>query len=129
MPKSADYSKYPYSRLTEKIINCAIEVHKSLGCGYVESAYENALVCELMKRGLSYEQQKPIDIFYGNFRVGRHKIDLVIENKVIVELKHVKRFCATDVKRLLSYLKATNIKIDLLINFAKVKIEVKRVIL
>lgn len=124
-----EYSEYPFSELTHKIISCAIEVHKSLGPGFVESAYENALVFQLTKNGLKYERQKQIDIFYDNCKIGRHRLDLVVEEKIIVELKVVKNFCTDDTKRMLSYIKAAGLKVGLLINFAKAKIEIKRLIL
>lgn len=128
-PYNKNSALYPHSKLTEKIIGCAIEVHKALGPGFVEKAYENALICELTKVGLRYERQKPVGILYKNTKVGKHKLDLVIEDEIIVELKSVTNFCTADVKRLLSYLKATNHRVGLLINFAKPKIEVKRLIL
>ena len=120
---------YPHSNITQKIIGCAIEVHKTLGPGFKESAYENALICELTKLGLKYEKQKLINISYKGAKVGRYRLDLVIDDKIIVDLKTVKNFNAEDKKRLLSYLKATNKRIGLLINFAKPTIEIKRLIL
>jgi GxxExxY protein len=128
-PPCTSYGKYPCSDITEKIIGCAIEVHKTLGPGFKESAYENALLCELTKCGLSYEQQSPVRITYKGTVVGRHRLDLVVEDKIVVELKAVKSLSLEDNKRLLSYLKATGIQIGLLLNFAKPIIEIRRLIL
>ncbi len=123
------YGRYPYSDVTHKIIGCAISVHKSLGPGFKESAYENALVIELDKQQLRYEQQKPVEIGYCGRQVGTYRIDLLVEDKVIVELKCAKRVNIEDRKRLLSYLKATNMKVGLMINFAKPVIEISRLVL
>ena len=128
-PGRATYNKYPHSDVTEKIIGCAIEVHKALGPGFKESTYENALLSELTKCGLEYEQQKPVKVTYKGMTVGRHRLDLLVEEKVVVELKAVKGLSSEDTKRLLSYLKATGIQVGLLLNFAKPIIEIKRLIL
>jgi len=124
-----DINRYPHSDITEKVIGCAIEVHKTMGPGFKESAYENALIHEFAGLGLKYERQKPVDIPYKGAKVGSHKLDLLVEGKVIVELKAVRDFNIEDKKRLLSYLKATNMKVGLLINFARSTIQVKRLIL
>ena len=128
-PGRAPYNKYPYSDITEKIIVCAIEVHKTLGPGFRESAYKNALLSEFSKCGLEYEQQKPVKVTYKGVTVGRHRLDLVVEDSVVVELKAVKSLSSEDTKRVLSYLKATGIQIGLLLNFARPVIEIKRLIL
>jgi len=121
--------KYPYSKITKRIIKCAIEVHKVLGPGFVESIYENALICEMKQDGLKVERQVLVSIGYKGNNVGEHRLDLVVEDSVIVENKAVKEFDNVHYAQLLSYLKATGKKIGLLINFAKPKIEVKRIIL
>jgi GxxExxY protein len=126
---STSYHKYPHSDITEKIIGCAIEVHKALGPGFKESTYENALLCELTKCGLKYEQQKPVKITYKGTYVGRHRLDLIVEEKIVVELNTIRSLSSEDTKRLLSYLKATKINVGLLLNFAKPVVEIKRLIL
>ncbi len=123
------YTSYPHSDSTARIIGCAIEVHKLLGPGFVEKAYENAMACELRKAHLHFETQKSVNIIYKDTKVAKHRLDFVIEGNVIVELKSTSRFSMEDIKRLLSYLKATKLKVGLLINFSKARIEVRRLVL
>jgi len=120
--------KYPHSEITEKIIQCAIEVHKVLGPGFLESIYEKALVCELKRVGLKVEEQVLIPIVYKEIAIGEHRLDLLVEDKVIVENKTVSEFDKVHLAQILSYLKATNKRIGLLLNFAKTKIGIKRII-
>ena len=89
---------YPYSDLTQRIIGCAIKVHKTLGPGFKESAYENASICELAKSGKKYEHQKSVSISYKGTNLGRHRLDLLIENEIIVELKTAKNLNAGHAK-------------------------------
>jgi GxxExxY protein len=121
--------EYPYSKLTDSIIKCAIEVHKTLGPGFMEGIYENALIYELRKNGLRVEQQKLVDVKYKGECVGEHRLDLLVEDTVIVENKTVTEFNDIHFAQILSYLKATEKKIALLLNFADTKLQVKRLIL
>jgi GxxExxY protein len=105
------------SELTEKIIGCAYEVFKELGSGYLEKVYENAMMVELAKRGLSAVQQAQIDVSYKNVVVGEFVADLLIEDKVIVELKAVQSISSVHEVQLVNYLKSTGKEIGLLINF------------
>jgi GxxExxY protein len=114
--------------LTGKIISCAIEVHKKLGPGFLESVYQIALPMELVKHKLTVETQKGIKIFYDNKEIGLHRLDLVVEGQVIVELKTVKEFDDSHIAQLISYLKASGLKVGLLINFAKEVLKIKRVV-
>jgi len=121
--------KYPYSEITDKIIKCAIEVHKNLGPGFLENIYESALIYEMKQQGLKVENQKVISILYKGTIIGEHRLDLLVEDKVIVENKTVKEFNDIHKAQILSYLRATGKRIGLLINFAKTKIDIKRIIL
>lgn len=123
------YKNYLESSLTEKIIRSAIEVHKNLGPGFLESIYENALIKELMHNGIKHESQKMVNVFYKGEKVGEHRIDLVVEGKIIVELKSIKSFEHIYRAQLISYLTATNIRLGLLINFGKTKIDIDRIII
>jgi len=129
--KTTEYTegKYPYSKITEKIIKCVIEVHKTLGPDFVENIYENALVYEMKQEKLRVEEQKLVSVLYKGVKVGEHRLDLLVENAVIVENKVVKEFNEIHQAQILSYLRATDRRIGLLINFAKTRIEVKRIIL
>lgn len=121
--------KYPYSKITDKIIGCAIEVHKTLGPGFLENIYESALIYEMKQHGIKFESQKAISISYKGIIIGDHRLDLLVEDEVVVENKAVKEFSDIHKAQILSYLKATGKKIGLLINFANTRIDIRRVIL
>jgi GxxExxY protein len=108
---------YPDSQLTEKIIGRAIEVHKQLGPGLLESAYEAALCIELEDAGLKYKRQLPFPVIYKGRNIGEYRPDLIIEEKVIIEIKSVERMDPVFEAQLLTYLRITGIHIGLLINF------------
>jgi GxxExxY protein len=114
--------------LCDKIIGCAIEVHKELGFGFLEKVYENALMVILKEKGINAEQQKNIDVYFHNENVGEYFADILVENKVILELKTVKNITENHQAQLLHYLKATGIKIGYIINFANEKLEFKRMV-
>jgi GxxExxY protein len=114
--------------LTDKIIGCAIEVHKKLGPGFLESIYENALIIELQRQNLRIEQQKEVMIKYDGEEVGRHRLDLIVDNTIVVELKAVKNIEDIHFAIVKSYLKASGKEHGLLINFSRPVLEVKRVI-
>ena len=114
------------TRLTEKVIGCAYEIHNSLGCGFLEKVYENALAHELGKAGLKVKQQCPISIKYDGVVVGEYIADLLVEECLIIELKAVEELSRIHFAQCLNYLKATNLKVCLLMNFAKIKVSIKR---
>jgi GxxExxY protein len=113
------------NQLTEKVIGCAFTVANVLGCGFAEKVYENAMVHELKKAGLMVEQQRPITVIYEGVVVGEYFADLLIEQKVLVELKSVRSLEEIHTAQCLNYLAATGIPICLLLNFGK-RVEVKR---
>ena len=117
-----------HETLTEKIIGCAIEVHKKLGPGFLESIYENALIIELHKQNLQVEKQREVVIKYDGVEVGRHRLDLIVDNTIVVELKAVKNIEDIHFAIVKSYLKASGKEHGLLINFSRPVLEVKRVI-
>jgi GxxExxY protein len=117
-----------HETLTEKIIGCAIEVHKRLGPGFLESIYENALIIELQRQKLHIEQQREVIIKYDSVEVGRHRLDLIVDNTIVVELKAVKNIEDIHFAIVKSYLKALGKEHGLLINFSKPVLEIKRVI-
>lgn len=105
-------------KVTEEIIGGAIEVHRTLGPGLLESAYEDCLAVELELRGLRFERQKPLSIEYKGRRVAADfRIDLVVERQVIVELKAVEKLLPVHAAQLLTYLRLSNTRYGLLINF------------
>lgn len=114
--------------LTDKIIGCAIEVHKKLGPGFLESIYENAFILELEKHNLHVERQQEVIVKYDGIEVGRHRLDLIVNDTIVVELKAVKNIEDVHFAIVKSYLKALGKQHGLIINFSKPVVEVKRVI-
>ncbi|MDD4062071.1 MAG: GxxExxY protein [Kiritimatiellae bacterium] len=123
--------QYPCKDITERVIGCAITVHRELSSGFVESVYENALVHELTKQSIAVEQQKIFQVFYDGCLVGVHRADLIVEGQVVVELKAVCELTAQHISQLMSTMKAARLKVGLLINFAESRLidGVKRVVL
>ncbi len=105
--------------LTERIIGAAIEVHKVFGPGLLESVYEEALCHELTLRGIAFKKQVPVDLVYKDHVISGHKLDVLVEDEVVVELKSIKRMPNVFVSQTITYLKATNLKRGLIINFGE----------
>ena len=115
-------------RITERIINCVYRVSNTLGSGFLEKVYENALAIELRQNGLRVEQQHPIRVFYSNNPVGDFVADLMIEDRVIVEIKSAKALDEVHSAQCMNYLRAAGLKVCLLINFGRPRVEVKRIV-
>lgn len=106
------------NKLTEQIIGCAIKVHRSLGPGLLESAYQECLFFELKKAGLLVEKEKPLPLVYDDVKLDcGYRIDLLFENQIVIELKSVEILNDVHTAQVLTYLKLSNCKIGLLINF------------
>jgi GxxExxY protein len=106
------------NQITEKIIGCALEVHKNLGLGLLESAYEECLYYELNNLGLEVKRQLALPLVYKDVKLDAgYRIDLLVENKVIVEIKSVEAIAEIHKAQLMTYMKLANIKIGLLMNF------------
>ncbi len=116
---------YKHSGITEKVIGAAYKVYNALGHGFLEKVYENALALELRKVGLGVEQQYPAAVRYEGELVGDYVADLVVDGKVIVEVKAVRALENVHEAQLIHYLKATGIEVGLLLNFGP-KMEIKR---
>ena len=117
------------NQITYQINGAVFEVNKVLGPGFLEKVYENALKVELKRRGLKAECQVPIEVFYKNNLVGEYFADILVEGKVIIELKTVKTIDKVHEAQLLNYLKATGLKVGLIVNFKHPKAEIKRMVL
>jgi GxxExxY protein len=115
-----------YQELTSEIINAAFEVHNTLGFGFLEIVYERALLLELQNRGLKAESQLPVRVFYKEQEVGTYKVDILVENEIVLELKAITTLRVEDELQLVNYLQATKKEIGLLINFGSQKVEFKR---
>jgi GxxExxY protein len=113
--------------ITEKVIGAAYAVSNKLGCGFLEKVYENALVHEVRKAGMTVSQQQQIRIMYDEVEVGYYEADLVVEGLVLVEIKTVRELSEIHMAQCMNYLRATGIRVCLLINFANPKVEVKRI--
>jgi len=118
-----------YSDLSYQIMGAVFEVHKKLGPGFLESVYQKALIEELSGRGMNVETERVIDLIYKDKKIGAHRLDLVIEDKVVVELKTVEGFSIHHKAQLTSYLKASGYKLGILVNFSKAKVEYRRVLI
>ncbi len=115
--------------LTYKINGAVYEVHRTLGEGFLEKVYENALLLELRDQGLKAESQVPVPVFYKNQMVGDYWADLVVEDSVIVELKTVDELSSVHQAQLLNYLRATGKPLGLLVNFKGKKAMIRRLAL
>jgi len=116
----------PPDRLTQRVIGCAIAVSNRLGAGFVERVYENALAHELRKAGLAIAQQRGLTVVYDGVVVGAYVVDLLVEERVIVELKAVRALDTVHQAQCINYLRVTGLPVCLLLNFGRPRLEVKR---
>jgi len=122
---NADYQDFKHKELTEKIINIFYRVYNKLGYGFLQKVYENAMMIEFKREGILAISQSPIKVFYGGDVIGEYYADILVDNKVIIEIKAAKRLVEENEAQLLNYLKATDIEVGLLLNFGT-EPEVKR---
>ncbi len=126
---STDDDKWLYKDLTYRIIGAAMEVHNELGNGFLEYVYEEALCYELRLQRIPFQKQVEIDIYYKDHLIPKkYRADLVVDGKVIVEIKATSGLTKVDEAQLMHYLKATKYRIGLLFNFGKEKLEERRII-
>ncbi|MCB0221808.1 MAG: GxxExxY protein [Chrysiogenetes bacterium] len=116
------------NEITEAIIGAAFALSNTLGSGFLEKVYENALALELRLLGLNTVQHAPIEVLYRQECVGEYFADLLVENSVIVELKAIQKLDPTHMAQVMNYLNATGFKIGLLVNFGQPRVEVKRLV-
>ena len=122
--KNQDY----LNKISEKIIGCAFTVSNTLGSGFLEKVYQNALVIELLNEGLEVEKEKAITIFYQGKIVGEYFADILVNQQIIIETKAVQSLNEIHQAQLLNYLKATKLPLGLLINFGTPKVQIKRML-
>ncbi len=115
------------SKITDEIIAAAIAVHRELGPGFIESVYEQALAVEFALQGIRFVHQKPIPLFYRDHQIGEHRLDFLIEDKIVVELKAIDSLENVHFAIVRSYLKATGLSDGLILNFSTMPLTVKRV--
>ena len=121
-------SKLLHEDITKKIIGAAFEVHHQLGYGFLERVYQRALQIELLRRGASAEVEKRIQVHYKGIVVGDYDADLIVDGRVVVEIKVAPQFDKRDEAQLLNELRATGIKVGMLVNFGRNKVEYKRLV-
>ncbi len=121
-------SEYKHKEITGQIINAAHTVHNRLGYGFLEKVYHNSLVIELRKSNFFVEPEKPVKVKYDDHIVGEYFADIVVDNKVIVEVKAADKYNSLFETQLLNYLKATDLKVGLIINFGS-SVQVKRMVM
>ncbi|HOD47499.1 MAG TPA: GxxExxY protein [Opitutaceae bacterium] len=120
---------HPHDPLTQRIIGSAFTVYNTLGYGFLEKVYENALVHELRKAGLHITQQKPFPVFYDGINVGDYVADLLVGDSLIIELKSAKAIDDSHIAQCLNYLKAARLRHGLLLNFGPQRVEIRRLIM
>ena len=123
---NTDEQRSELNKITEFVIGGAMTVSNTLGCGFLEKVYENALAVELRRAELKVEQQRELLVHYTGVLVGSFAMDLVVEDRVIVELKAVKAFDDVHVAQCLNYLRAAELPVCLLLNFGNPRLEVRR---
>jgi GxxExxY protein len=119
--------KYKFSELTGKVIGCAMEVHKVLGNGFQEVIYQRALAIEMESQGLGFSREFEIPIFYKDAEIGSRRVDFLIENKVMLEIKAIITLEDVHLAQAINYLEAYKLEVGLLINFGSKSLEFKRV--
>jgi GxxExxY protein len=120
---------HEFEALSGQIIEAALHVHKALGAGFLESVYENAMKVALRKRNLAFESQREVRVLYESEEVGLHRLDLIVNNEIVVELKAIKALEDLHFAQVRSYLKATGLRVGLLMNFNAPTLVVKRIVL
>jgi len=119
-------SEYKYSDITEVVIGCAMKVHSKLGRGFPECIYQRALAIELEKIKMPYQREQEWKVYYEGQLIGKRRVDFVIMDRVLMDLKAISNFDPSDYNQILNYLEAFNMEIGLLINFGKKSLEFKR---
>ncbi|MCK4676361.1 MAG: GxxExxY protein [Gammaproteobacteria bacterium] len=114
--------------ISQRVIRCAFDVSNTLGAGFLEKIYENALCVELERNGLKFQTQKPITVNYKGFQVGEYIADIIVEDKLLLELKALETLCRSHDAQVMNYLKATNLSVGLLLNFGRPKLGIKRIV-
>jgi GxxExxY protein len=128
MHKVDDLPAQDLNEITQRVIGCAYTVSNTLGIGFVEKVYENALALALRKGGLRAAQQHPIRVTFDGVAVGEFFADFLVEERVLVELKAVSMLTQEHTAQALNYLRATGLEVCLLINFGRTKVEIKRLL-
>ncbi len=114
--------------LSQRVIGCAFEVSNTLGAGFLEAVYENALCCELESQGITFQRQKSLEVKYKDRIVGSYVADVIVEGKLLLELKALSRMAGEHEAQVMNYLRATGLSVGLLLNFGTPRLGVKRIV-
>jgi GxxExxY protein len=114
--------------ISQRVIGCAMDVSNSLRPGYLESVYESALCLELNAQGIAFERQKPLTVHYKGQIVGTFVADLIVESKLLIEIKAVRKLNVDHEAQLINYLHATRVPVGLLLNFGSPRLEIRRLV-
>lgn len=117
-----------YKQLSYDVVGCAQRVHSALGPGFPEAVYHKALCCELMKADIPFETEKQSEVFYDGVLCGQFRMDIVVDDRIVLELKALAQFTNDHLAQVLSYLKATGLKLAILINFGTQRLETQRLL-
>ena len=120
---------HEFEALSGRIIEAAIDVHREMGPGFLESIYENSMKVALRKRGLEFEYQQEVRVYYEGEEVGLHRLDLIVQKEIIIELKAISAHEDVHVAQVRSYRKATGLHVGLLLNFNAPTLIIKRIVL
>jgi len=120
--------EYYKADITQKIIKCAFKVHNNIGNGFQELIYQRALAYEFAKENLIFEREKEMDIYYDNIKIGNRRVDFLVDNDIMVELKAVTELERVHVAQTMNYIETYRVKIGLLINFGNRRVDVRRFI-
>lgn len=121
--------EYPEQELTGKILSCAFAVHNALGAGFLERVYANSLAIEIRREGLACVQEAPLQVKYRDFIVGDYVADMIVAQRVLLELKACAAVDANHSAQIMNYLRASGIRVGLLLNFGRPKLEYRRFVL
>lgn len=116
------------NQLTERVIGCAIAVHRALGPGFLEAIYAESLAIALFAADVPYAREVRIEVRFGGKPVGDHRLDLLVDDRVVVELKAVETLARTHYAQVRSYLRATDLRVGLLLNFDAAVLEIRRIL-
>lgn len=123
-----DMNTEEINELSNRIIGCAIKIHRFLGPGFIEKIYSKALAYELEKKKIEFEKEKSIKIKYEDLPLGMHRLDFLIKDEIVLEIKAVCEINNFHMAQMFSYLKTTNKKLGLILNFSRPKLQIKRIV-
>jgi len=128
MQPQMDADQRRLTEATEKVIGCCYAVSNTLGCGFLEKVYENAVAIELREQGFVVEQQRSVSVQYKGTMVGEYFADLLVDGEILVEIKAAKAFDSVHIAQCMNYLKACSVTVCLLVNFGQPRVEIKRLV-